>query len=156
MNGSSSPAVLENMTADEVRSCVILLPEALLEVDVQSIEAALRESDAILCYQLEDHRLSLDYSYPDLTFADVWGIINDNLDNVRFGAMRGWKYKLRAFLETNEQQHRLSQYGWQKYIADIYVANHYYERQVFNKKKLWQHYTRPIAQKKKGSQSEAG
>jgi hypothetical protein len=118
----------------------IKLPADTQDPEIKRLGAALTARDEILHFQLDEQVLNVEYSFPSMTFHDIWMIIIGIVDGSRFTTALKWKYTFLSYRESNEQSHLLDRYGWQRHVTDIYVTHHHFAGHTSNKKKLWQNY----------------
>ena len=128
------------MDLEQTRGQEILLPAGINQSEIEALANVFSEADFVLNFKFNDRTLCVEYTFPDLSFGDIWEMISDIVPTARFSFLCKCKYKLYALLETNEQDHLLEHYGWYKYITDIYVTHHHIASQGSIKHKLWQNY----------------
>jgi len=132
---------------EQNRSQEILLPAGINQSEIEALVNVFSEADFVLNFKFNDRTLCVEYTFPDLSFGDIWEMISNIVPTTRFSFLYKWKYKLYVLLETNEQDHRLKNYGWYKYITNIYVTHHHIASQGTNKHKLWQKYNQTVDKK---------
>lgn len=68
--------------------------------------------------------LKIEYNFPATCFSVIWQLVKNHTGSAQFGLTANLVYTLRAYTEAVEQQHLLSQSGWDTYVRDIFVASH--------------------------------
>ncbi len=128
------------MGRDQVRTRLIQLPDNITRSEAGSINENFSNSDAVLSFNITENILNVLYSFPNTTTADIWILLNEIIPKNRFSKMTRWKDKLDSFIEINEQNHLQKQYGWDRYITNIYVTRHQISIHDSNMHKLWKNY----------------
>ncbi|MGK0296999.1 MAG: hypothetical protein ACI9XC_000599 [Gammaproteobacteria bacterium] len=135
------------MHQEQTRSQEILLPATISQSEITALTNVISDADFILNFKINDRTLCVEYTFPALSFGNIWELISDIIPATRFSFLFKWKYKLFAMLETNEQDHLLEHYGWDKFITDIYVTHQHIASQDSNKHKLWQNNNQSLDKK---------
>ncbi|MGY8814658.1 MAG: hypothetical protein ACKVHQ_08065 [Gammaproteobacteria bacterium] len=135
------------MDQEHTRSQEIRLPTSINQSEIAALTNVFSEADYVLNFNFNDRTLRVDYVFPDLSCGDIWEMITGIIPAARFSFLCKWKYTLYALFETNEQDHLLKHYGWNKYISDLYVTHHHVTNQRSNKHKLWQKYNQSVDKK---------
>lgn len=126
----------------QVRERRILLPGEIDDDEIASVISGLNQLDAVINIMQKGHELVVRYEFPAVSFGTIWRKIISNITHTRFGIGAWGVYTLLAWMEDNEYEHRHQQYGWEKYIQDIYVMDFYKQRtgSESQKRRLWQQY----------------
>ncbi len=100
------------------------MPEQLDRNRIAEIQAELRNLDSIIDLQLDGAILKIEYTFPAIGFSTIWQLVKKHTGSTPFGLTANLAYTLRAYTEGIEQQHLLSQCGWDIYVLDIFVASY--------------------------------
>ena len=126
-------------TKGQSRHCSInlaALPEAASQ---EQLSAVLLAIDGVEQVRVTEAVLDIEYVFPRACFAEIRAGISGCFEGETFPVLDTWRYRLRAFMEANEQAHLQAAHDWYSYSRDIYLHYHALEeaRQPNPHQQLW-------------------
>ena len=107
---------------EERRGIDVRLHKAIPDSQINSLVNAFTQIDGIVELSVSEHRIHIEYLFPLISLSEIWRDLMQLLDKKLFSYTQIIIYSFRAYLEDNEQSHLTRQYGWEKYIRDVYIS----------------------------------
>ena len=89
---------------------------------IRSLVDSLSRFDEINNCRASIRNIDIEYSFPSMSFSQIWEIFMKHLERRHFSFNQYLRNSIRAYTEGNEQAHLTAQYGWDKYIRQVYIS----------------------------------